>query len=199
MSAAGSSSSSSSAASTVASSSSPSSSSLSGEVSSSDLDRQIEQLRRCEIIKESEVKALCSKAREILVEESNVQRVDSPVTVRRIRWSMERRRFVITIALIGVRRHPRPVLRSEGALQSRRQRPGHQLSLHGRFRRSRLLLGRDVPSAARAQGKLSLNPDSPSASSSSSSGIRMPEADAFLPARSSMSFCFRFAIRIASL
>ncbi|XP_059086024.1 serine/threonine-protein phosphatase 4 catalytic subunit [Tigriopus californicus] len=47
----------------------------------SDLDRQIEQLRRCEIIKECEVKALCSKAREILVEESNVQRVDSPVTV----------------------------------------------------------------------------------------------------------------------
>ncbi|OWK11512.1 hypothetical protein Celaphus_00007073 [Cervus elaphus hippelaphus] len=47
----------------------------------SDLDRQIEQLRRCELIKESEVKALCAKAREILVEESNVQRVDSPVTV----------------------------------------------------------------------------------------------------------------------
>ena len=47
----------------------------------SDLDRQIDQLRRCEIIKESEVKALCAKAREILVEESNVQRVDSPVTV----------------------------------------------------------------------------------------------------------------------
>jgi hypothetical protein len=46
-----------------------------------DLDRQIEQLKRCEIIKESEVKALCAKAREILVEESNVQRVDSPVTV----------------------------------------------------------------------------------------------------------------------
>ena len=43
--------------------------------------RQIEQLRRCEIIKESEVKALCAKAREILVEEGNVQRVDSPVTV----------------------------------------------------------------------------------------------------------------------
>ncbi|KTF85545.1 hypothetical protein cypCar_00019175 [Cyprinus carpio] len=46
-----------------------------------DLDRQIEQLRRCELIKENEVKALCAKAREILVEESNVQRVDSPVTV----------------------------------------------------------------------------------------------------------------------
>lgn len=49
----------------------------------SDLDRQIEQLRRCEYIKEAEVKALCAKAREILVEESNVQRVDAPVTVRR--------------------------------------------------------------------------------------------------------------------
>jgi len=48
----------------------------------SDLDRQIEMLRRCEYIKESEVKALCSKAREILVEERNVQRVDAPVTVR---------------------------------------------------------------------------------------------------------------------
>jgi serine/threonine-protein phosphatase 4 catalytic subunit len=47
----------------------------------SDLDKQIEQLRRCETIKESEVKALCAKAREILVEESNVQRVDAPVTV----------------------------------------------------------------------------------------------------------------------
>ena len=47
----------------------------------SDLDRQIEQLKKCEIITEAEVKALCGKAREILIEESNVQRVDSPVTV----------------------------------------------------------------------------------------------------------------------
>jgi len=47
----------------------------------SDLDRQIEQLRRCEFIKESEVKALCQKAMEILMEESNVQRVDCPVTI----------------------------------------------------------------------------------------------------------------------
>ena len=52
-----------------------------GGGSCSDLDRQIEQLRRCEVIRETEVKALCAKAREILVEESNVQRVDSPVTV----------------------------------------------------------------------------------------------------------------------
>lgn len=47
----------------------------------SDLDRQIEQLRRCETIQEKEVKELCDKAREILLEESNVQRVDAPVTI----------------------------------------------------------------------------------------------------------------------
>jgi serine/threonine-protein phosphatase 4 catalytic subunit len=47
----------------------------------SDIDKQIEQLRNCEIIKESEVKALCAKAKEILNEEPNVQRVDAPVTV----------------------------------------------------------------------------------------------------------------------
>ncbi|XP_002132653.2 serine/threonine-protein phosphatase 4 catalytic subunit-like [Drosophila pseudoobscura] len=47
----------------------------------SDLDRQIDQLKRCECLKESEVRALCRQAREILVEESNVQQVDTPVAV----------------------------------------------------------------------------------------------------------------------
>jgi len=47
----------------------------------SDLDRQIEQLKNCEYITEAEVKQLCAKAREILVEESNVQCVDAPVTI----------------------------------------------------------------------------------------------------------------------
>ncbi|KAJ0965178.1 hypothetical protein J5N97_026316 [Dioscorea zingiberensis] len=51
------------------------------EVPIEKLDRQIEQLKRCEPLKESEVKALCLKAMEILVEESNVQRVDAPVTI----------------------------------------------------------------------------------------------------------------------
>ncbi|EGR27162.1 protein phosphatase, putative [Ichthyophthirius multifiliis] len=46
-----------------------------------DLDQIIETLKKCEYIKESEVKILCNKAREILVEESNVQRVDAPVTI----------------------------------------------------------------------------------------------------------------------
>jgi serine/threonine-protein phosphatase 4 catalytic subunit len=45
------------------------------------LDEQIERLRKCEYLKESEVKAICDKAREILIDESNVQRVDAPVTV----------------------------------------------------------------------------------------------------------------------
>ncbi|XP_034667379.1 serine/threonine-protein phosphatase 4 catalytic subunit-like [Drosophila subobscura] len=48
---------------------------------SSNLDRQIEQLKRCEHLNEIEVRDLCRKAREIFIEESNVQRVDTPVTV----------------------------------------------------------------------------------------------------------------------
>jgi serine/threonine-protein phosphatase 4 catalytic subunit len=43
--------------------------------------RWVERLRRCEIIGEDQVKELCLKAREILVEEANVQWIDSPVTV----------------------------------------------------------------------------------------------------------------------
>jgi len=52
------------------------------EVGNSCLDEQIERLKRCEYLREGEVKALCLRAREILVDESNVQRVDAPVTVR---------------------------------------------------------------------------------------------------------------------
>ena len=45
------------------------------------LTSQIEQLKRCEPISENQVKELCLKAREILIEEGNVQYVDAPVTV----------------------------------------------------------------------------------------------------------------------
>ena len=45
------------------------------------LDRQIEQLMKCQPLPEGEVKALCDKAREILIDESNVQPVRCPVTV----------------------------------------------------------------------------------------------------------------------
>lgn len=51
-------------------------------VQPSDLDNQIERLMRCELLKEAEVKLLCDRAREILIDEANVQRVDTPVTVR---------------------------------------------------------------------------------------------------------------------
>lgn len=47
----------------------------------SDLDRWIEQLRNCEPIPEQSVKTLCEWAQDLLVEEGNVQRVDSPVTI----------------------------------------------------------------------------------------------------------------------
>ena len=57
-------------------------SSLTTVTGNSCLDEQIERLKRCEYLREGEVKALCLRAREILVDESNVQRVDAPVTVR---------------------------------------------------------------------------------------------------------------------
>jgi len=47
----------------------------------SDIDKQIEKLKRGEILEESEVKALCDKAREILSKEDNIKRVNPPVTI----------------------------------------------------------------------------------------------------------------------
>ena len=45
------------------------------------LAKQIEQLKRCEFLKESEVRELCNIAKEILIEESNIQYLYSPITV----------------------------------------------------------------------------------------------------------------------
>jgi hypothetical protein len=67
---------------TTPSSSNNNNSSISGGVTS--LDSQIERLKRCEYLRENEVKALCLRAREILVDEGNVQRVDAPVTVSQL-------------------------------------------------------------------------------------------------------------------
>ena len=47
----------------------------------SSLDEQIEQLRKCQYITEIEVKLLCEKAKELFIEESNVQCIDAPITV----------------------------------------------------------------------------------------------------------------------
>eukprot|EP00081_Caenorhabditis_elegans_P001345 NP_001022899.1 Serine/threonine-protein phosphatase [Caenorhabditis elegans] len=46
-----------------------------------DLDRQIEIAMRCELICETQVKSICAKVREILIEEANVQVIDTPVTI----------------------------------------------------------------------------------------------------------------------
>ncbi|WBW72057.1 serine/threonine protein phosphatase PP2A catalytic subunit Ppa2 [Schizosaccharomyces osmophilus] len=50
-------------------------------VSLKDVDGWIEQLKRCEPLSESDVEALCEKAKEVLCRESNVQPVHNPVTV----------------------------------------------------------------------------------------------------------------------
>lgn len=92
----------------------------------SDLDRQIAQLKRCEFLKESEVKALCDRAREILVDEGNVQRVNAPVTASAL--------FSLMLASDmspDLRRHSWAVLRSFGAISSRRRLPRYKLSVFG--------------------------------------------------------------------
>lgn len=45
------------------------------------LDKQIETLFQCKPLPESQVKALCEKAKEILIHESNVSQVRAPVTI----------------------------------------------------------------------------------------------------------------------
>lgn len=50
-------------------------------MSEADLDKHIELLSQCQIIKESEVKNLCVKARELLVDEGNVQTASAPCTI----------------------------------------------------------------------------------------------------------------------
>ena len=61
---------------------------MAGKQTTFDINQWIEQLKKCEYIKESEVKALCNKAKEILIQESNVQHVESPVTVSRMPSSL---------------------------------------------------------------------------------------------------------------
>ena len=46
-----------------------------------DVDMMIERLRGCKPLLEADVKRLCMRATEILVEEGNVQQVSSPITV----------------------------------------------------------------------------------------------------------------------
>lgn len=116
----------------------------------SDLDRQIEQLRRCEIISESEVKSLCSKAREILIEESNVQRVDAPVTVC---FPQINHFLYNNFAFLGLWWHSWAVLWSQRTLQSWRRCSDNKLSFYGWFCRSRFLFSWNVSPIARLESK----------------------------------------------
>ena len=45
------------------------------------IDKLIDQLKLGEYIKESEVKLICNKAKEILIQEPNVLSVEAPATV----------------------------------------------------------------------------------------------------------------------
>lgn len=47
-----------------------------------ELDEAIEKLYRCELISENDAKDVCLRAREVLMQEDNVVKVDAPVTVR---------------------------------------------------------------------------------------------------------------------
>lgn len=46
-----------------------------------DADKWIEQLRTCQHLAESDMKKLCDRVRNLLLEESNIQPVSSPVTI----------------------------------------------------------------------------------------------------------------------
>ena len=46
-----------------------------------DQDELIDYLIKCKTIPEAKIRALCNKAKEVLVKESNVQPVKAPVTV----------------------------------------------------------------------------------------------------------------------
>uniref|UniRef100_A0A7S3JV04 Serine/threonine-protein phosphatase n=1 Tax=Aureoumbra lagunensis TaxID=44058 RepID=A0A7S3JV04_9STRA len=46
-----------------------------------EIDQAIEKLRHCEVLAEEDVRILCENAKEILVDEGNVQRVTAPVTI----------------------------------------------------------------------------------------------------------------------
>lgn len=50
-------------------------------ISKDDLDDWIEQLKRCEYLSEIQAKRLCERARELMVEENNVQSLSAPITI----------------------------------------------------------------------------------------------------------------------
>lgn len=54
---------------------------MAATISTSDLDQWLVHLRECKYLQEAQLKQLCDMVKEILLEESNVQPVASPVTI----------------------------------------------------------------------------------------------------------------------
>lgn len=130
-------------------------------LSNGDLDRFMEQLlsESCKPLAEEEVKSLCEKAREILMNESNVQAVNCPVTVSgdihgQYHDLLELCMFAIPLSIdvyiMFIQIFQRERLLTHFVVyvfffhigsSHRRNLSGYQLSFHGRLCRSWLLLG----------------------------------------------------------
>ena len=108
-----------------------------------DLEKWTQKVRSGEFLAEEDLKALCDLVKEVLVEESNVQPVSSPVTVSGgggggALGRLHFRRSGATPgapprAPAGLRRHPWSVSRPAQALRHGRAGAQHQLHLHGRL------------------------------------------------------------------
>ena len=83
------------------------------------LARAIAQLRACRPIPEAQVREVCHKARELLIEEANVVTVTAPVTVSHFTPAALMDVRVETHRSVDMRRYTRPIPRPDGALSCR--------------------------------------------------------------------------------
>lgn len=129
-----------------------------------DVDKWIEIAKECKYLPESDLKVLCEMVCDILMEESNIQPVSTPVTVcgdihgqvasrlYRVGLSTPTRTgcffaispfFVVLVA----------VLRLGGTVSGRRSATRHQLHIPGRLCGPRLLQSGDLDQVADLEGK----------------------------------------------
>lgn len=128
-----------------------------------DLDKWIDVVKECKYLPENDLKKLCEIVSALLLEESNIQPVSTPVTVcgdihGQVTYLCFRLETISNshtwLLLYFV------VLRFGGAVSLWRSGARHELYFHGRFRRSGLLQSRnanetvDVKSALARQNNL---------------------------------------------